>query len=364
VADIIAFLRNFYRLEAGDHLLLFWLKEALIALIIFSIFWGLSLLLRTLLTRWVPRFTAFTSTDLDDRILARVTPPACLLVVLAGLYYAVKSLPFPEKAHVLSAGALFIVNVIVVTNIAWRITNELLGWYGSRLAERHGGGVDRQIIPPLEKLITIFLASIALMVVLRHFNYDILSVVTALGIGSLAIGMAAKETLANMISGFTLMVDRPFRIGDRIQLASGQWGDVADIGLRTTKIKTVDNTLLIIPNSELCNTTIINLAFPDVRAKGRINVGISYDNDVERAKSLLVETALSVPEVLREPAPEAFFVSFGDSALNVSLFFWVSEYGSVFATTDKINEQIIARFREEGITIPYPIRTVIMEKEQ
>ena len=101
-----------------------------------------------------------------------------------------------------------------------------------------------------------------------------------------------------------------------------------------------------------------------MRAKGRINIGISYDSNVERAKSLLVETSLEIPQVLRDPAPEAFFVSFGDSALTMSLFFWVDEYASVFATTDKINERIIARFREEGITIPYPIRTVIMEKEQ
>ncbi|AJE03371.1 mechanosensitive ion channel family protein [Geobacter pickeringii] len=353
-----------FRSGAGDNSLVFWLKELLAAVVIFTFYWVLSLVARYLLTRWAPRLTSFTRTDLDDRILRRVTPPTCLLVVLAGLYFAVKSLPLPEKAHVALSGAVFILNVIVVTNIAWRAIDELLVWYGTRLAERHGTGVDRQIIPPLEKLITIFLAGIALMVTLRHFNYDILSVVTALGIGSLAIGMAAKDTLANMISGFTLMVDRPFRIGDRVQLTSGQWGDVADIGLRTTKIKTVDNTLLIIPNSELCNTTIINMAFPDMRAKGKVSVGVGYGSDVGIVKRILTETALDFPDVLRDPAPEAFLVSFGESALNMALFFWVEDYGRVFATTDRINERIITRFREEGIEIPFPTRTVFLEKEQ
>lgn len=354
---------NFLRLEASDHLLLFWLKELLVAVVIFTLFWGLSFVARYLLTTWGPRLTAFTGTRLDDRIIRRVTPPVCLLVVFAGLYYAVRSLPLPEKAHVVSSGAVFVLNVIVVTIIVERVIAEILEWYGIKLAERHGARVDRQIIPPLEKIATIVLVVIASMVTLRHFDYDILSVVTALGIGSLAIGLAAKDTLANMISGFTLMVDRPFRIGDRIQLTSGQWGDVTDIGLRTTKIKTVDNTLLVIPNSELCNSTLINLAFPDVKAKGRVNVGVGYDSDVEKVKGILVDTALGVPEVLHDPAPEAFFVSFGDSSLSMSLFFWVEDYTRLFAVTDLINEQIINRFREHGITIPYPIRTVLLEKE-
>ena len=142
----------------------------------------------------------------------------------------------PENAHIIASGAVFIVNVIILTNIAYRITNEMLNWYAARVAERNGVGLNRQIMPLLEKLVSIFLICTALMIVLKHFNYDILSLVTALGIGSLAIGLAAKDTLANMISGFTLMIDRPFRIGDRIQLASGQWGDVVDIGLRSTKI--------------------------------------------------------------------------------------------------------------------------------
>jgi len=211
-------------------------------------------------------------------------------------------------------------------------------------------------------MVMLFLMGTALIIILKHFNYDIFSVVTALGIGSLAIGLAAKDTLAHMISGFTLMLDQPFRIGDRIQLAGGQTGDVADIGLRSTKIRTLDNQLLIIPNSDLCNTMLINLAFPDARVKGRINIGVAYGSDVERVKELLVATALDLDAVLRDPAPEAFFVSFGESALNMTLFFWVEEYSQLFAVTDKVNSLILRRFNESGIEIPFPIRTVIMDK--
>ena len=354
---------NFYRLQETDSLYLFWMKEILVAVIIFASFWVMAKLIRYVLVTWGPRFTAFTATDLDDRILERVTPPISLLVVFSGLYFAIRSLPLPEKAHVISSGTVFVVNVVLLTNIAYRATDEMLKWYSNRVAENTGVGLDRQILPLMEKLVSIFLIGTALIITLKHFNYDILSLVTALGIGSLAIGMAAKDTLANMISGFTLMIDRPFRIGDRIQMTGGQWGDVVDIGLRSTKIKTADNTLLIIPNSELCNSTVINMAFPDVRSKVRLNIGVAYDSNVDMVKGLLVEIARSVPEVESEPRPEAFFASFGDSSLNMSLFFWVMDYNKVLPVTDNVNTMIIKQFSEKGIQIPYPTRTVVLEKE-
>jgi small-conductance mechanosensitive channel len=356
-------LLEFYHLQESDGIYLYWMKELLISLLIFLLFWGLARLLRYLLTVWGPRLTSFTATDLDDRILLQVTPLAGLLVVFAGLYIAVMQLPLPEMVHIVSSGAVFIVNIIILTNIAYRTLHEILNWYSARVAERTGAGLDRQIMPLLEKLISIFLILIALIITLKHFNYDILSMVTALGIGSLAIGMAAKDTLASMISGFTLMIDRPFRIGDRIQLASGQLGDVVDIGLRSTKIMTADNTLLIIPNSEICNTVIINLAFPDVRGKGKINFGIAFGSDVEMVKELMVTTAMEIPEILVEPKPEAYFVSFGESALNMALFFWAKDYTMLYALTDRLNTLILKRFNEHGIFMPYPTSMIMLSNQ-
>ena len=105
------------------------------------------------------------------------------------------------------------------------------------------------------------------------------------------------------------------------------------------------------------------MAFPDIRAKVRVNVGVAYDSDVSMVKNLLREIALSVSEVEREPQPEAFLVSFGDSALNMSLFFWVTDYNKTLAVTDQVNTTIITRFRESGIKIPYPT-SVVLDKEK
>lgn len=354
---------DFYRLQETDSLYMYWLKEILVAVTIFAFFWILAKTARYALNTWGGKFTSFTRTDLDDRILRRITPSVSLLVVFAGLHYAAKSLPLTGNVQLAASGVIFVANVIILTNMAYRTTDELLVWYASKLSGQEKGALDRQLIPLAEKLFTIFLMGAALIIILKHFNYDILSLVTALGIGSLAIGMAAKDTLANMISGFTIMIDRPFRIGDRILVAKDQWGDVMDIGLRSTKIKTADSTLLIIPNSTLCNSNLVNMAFPEAATKGRINIGIAYGSDVERVKGLLTEIALETAEVLKEPRPEAFLVSFGDSALNMALFFWTASYTDIFPATDKINTAILKRFKECDIDIPYPTSTVLLQKD-
>jgi len=364
VNRFFVFIQGLFQVQEGDAFLLLWAKEILGAVLIIVLFWGLSGMIVKMLNRWGGRLTAFTSTDLDDRVLKRVIPYVSKLVVALGVYLAVRSLPLNEKLLLIASGIIYLLLVVIVCNLVYHIVDELLKWYTISQEDTSGAVLSRQLVPIAEKLISLFLLGTALIIVLKHFDVDIFSLVTALGIGSLAIGMAAKDTLAHMISGFTLMLDRPFRIGDRIQLIGGQIGDVVDIGLRSTKIKTPDNQLLIIPNSDLCNTMLTNQAFPNSRVKGRINLGVAYGSDVEAVKLLLVATALDTDGVLAEPPPEAYFVSFGDSALNMSLFFWVEQYTALFATTDRVNSLIIRCFREQNVEIPFPIRTVIMEKGQ
>lgn len=337
---------------------------AFIAVLIVTAFWALSRFVRYLLIHWGSRIVRFSKTDLDDRILIRVTPPVGLLVLFVGVYLASKSLPLPEKMQRITTGAVFITNVVLFANIAYRSVDELLSWYARRVEERTGSGMGNQVLPLVRKVSTIFLVCAALIVILKHFNYDILSLVTALGIGSLAIGLAAKDTLANMISGFTLMIDRPFRIGDRIQLMSGKSGDVVDIGLRSTRILTPENTLLIIPNAELCNSTVHNMAFPDPRSQGKITVGVAYGSDVDVVKKLLLEATQGDPDLLADPAPSAYFLAFGDNALMMTLVFWVTDYTKLFAVTDNLNVRILSCFERNGIRIPYPTQRILLEREE
>ncbi len=362
--NLLLIITETFSVAPSDAAAVFWAKKILLATILFSCFWLVGQLFCHIINRWGSRLASFTKTELDDRILKRITPSISLLLTFLGIYIAFRTLPLNEKIFKSLSGGLFIANVIIVCILIYRILHETLEWYSERQHTAEGDNLSRQMSPVIEKIAMLFIFGAALMVVFKHFNYDILSLVTALGIGSLAIGMAAKDTLAHVISGFTLMIDRPFRIGDRIQLSSGQVGDVQDIGLRSTKIKTLDNQFLILPNSDLCNTMVQNLAFPDRRVKGRINIGVSYNSDVDAVKQLLVDTANEIEDVLKDPPPEAFFTSFADSSLSMALFFWVEDYTKLFPTTDSLNSLIIKRFREKGVEIPFPVRTLIMQPQK
>jgi small-conductance mechanosensitive channel len=283
---------------------------------------------------------------------------------MLGIYLAIRSLPLHEKLVQVLSSALFVALVVIFFNLLYNAMDELLQWYMNGRHKDSGDSVSRSMIPIAEKLALLFLMGTALIIILKHFNYDIFSVVTALGIGSLAIGLAAKDTLAHMISGFTLMLDQPFRIGDRIKLANGQVGDVIDIGLRSTKIQGLDTTVMIIPNSDLCNSALTNMVRPTTITQGKITVGVGYGSDIEQVKRVLLEIARDNSEVVADPPPLALFISFGDSALTMLFLFWVNDPTRIGLVTDQLNCEILRRFREEHIEIPFPIRTVVMEKEQ
>jgi len=359
---LLGLLQNFLHPQETDGVLLVWAKELLGALLILTFFWLMAQLVCWLLNKWGRKLTSLTKTDLDDRLLQKVVPHVSRLLTMLGIYLALLSLPLHEKMVLVCSGILFIILVIIVFNLIYHALDELMQWYIADMQNGGGALISQQALPIAEKLTVLFLMGAALIVILRHFNYDIFSLVTALGIGSLAIGMAAKDTLAHMISGFTLMLDRPFHIGDRIKLANGQVGDVIDIGLRSTKIQGLDSTIIIIPNSDLCNSALINMVRPTTVTQGRITLGVGYDSDVDRVKELLVEIARENSDVLEDPAPLALFTSFGDHALQMLLLFWVSDPNIAGTVTDQINCTIIRRFRENGIEIPFPTRTVIMEK--
>lgn len=351
--------------RVSDTFLQLWAKHLLDALLILAFFWLLSELAKVILNRWGRALAAFTKTELDDRILKRAIPSISLMLIVFGLYLAIRSLPLHEKLVVILSGLLYVTLVIILFNLVYHAIGELLKWFlDGKRADGSDSVLTRHMLPMVEKLIMLFLMGAGLIVILKHFNYDIFSLVTALGIGSLAIGMAAKDTLAHMISGFTLMLDRPFDIGDRIKLTNGQIGDVIDIGLRSTKIQGLDTTVMIIPNSDLCNSTVINLVRPTAVIQGRISIGVGYGSDVERVKELLLALADANAEVVKSPVPEVLFTSFGESALNMLFIFWVSEPGRLGQVTDQLNCSILRCFRDNKIEIPYPIRTVILEKDQ
>ncbi len=151
-------------------------------------------------------------------------------------------------------------------------------------AKKTESTINEAVFPILNRLVMILILFIAVVISLGHFGVDVSSLLVFLGGGSVAIALAAQETLANMIAGFIIMLDRPFRLGDRIKLPTGEIGDVYEIGLRSTKILDFDNNLIISPNSELTKTKVINYSYPRNDIRVLVEVNVAYGTSIERAK--------------------------------------------------------------------------------
>jgi small-conductance mechanosensitive channel len=218
----------------------------------------------------------------------------------------------------------------------------------------HSNTLQQGFIPLIRNLITLFVFFSGAIMVLKRFNYDVMSLLTALGVGSLAVGLAAKETLSNMISGFTLIIDRNLRPGDRINLA-GAVGDVEEIGLRSTRLKTGDGSVLIVPNSELVNTKILNLSLP-ARAKScSTRFGVGYDVSFAKLKSICLEILAQIPQCNQNRGKWVNLERLSDGHQAVAVGFWLNDMDDQGAALSEFHDKLLARLGREGIALHAPL---------
>ncbi len=335
-------------------------REWLLFLAIFLALSLVGILLVRILIRIFTGLTKKTKTNLDDLIAKALKIPLNLAAIVIAAYITIYFVKLPPSYLKVIERALFVLAVLFVTIAVNNIFKAIMDWLQETSGDKE---FLRRFLPILNTMEKLFVWTVAVMIILRRFNYDISSLIVSLGVGSLAIGLAAQDTLSNMFAGFTLLFDQPFRVGDRVRLESGEFGDVLEIGLRSTKIKTVENYVLVVPNATLVKTKVLNYHLPEERSIGKVNIGVSYSSTPEKVKKVLVKSALEVEDVMRKPAPSAFFTEFGDFSLNFLLVFSVNDPKKVFSTKDRVNEKILENFGKEGIDIPFPIQTIYLRRE-
>jgi MscS family membrane protein len=304
-----------------------------------------------------------TSTKLDGLVLEHARWPALALALAGGLnvlyHWVTEGLAFARSVPgQIAGGALYSAAVLAAALVVYAVVAAVSDWYLSEIAAKTESPVDDKLVPLFRRVAKIVVLFIAVTVILGHFDVKIGALLGAAGVASLAVALAAQETVANMIAGFTILVDRPFRIGDRIELADGLTGDVHEIGLRSTKILTFDHTLMILPNKEISGARIVNVSYPNPRYAIRRDFTVAYGTDPAKVKAVLVGIVAAHPKVLKDPAPAAFFVDFGESALAFKLVCHVADYHDAFQIIDDINMEVNRRFAEEGIEIPFPQRDI------
>ncbi len=298
------------------------------------------------------RLVAKTRSELDDRLLDHLHRPVSWSVGLIGGLHAVIYLGLEEPWRTVVPRVIKSGMVAVWWIALFAMTRDLLTHRSQRLTA--SGKVGRDIFVLFKNFIYVALFGLGTLWLLSIWQVNLTPLFASAGIAGIAIGFAAKDTLANFFGGISIFFDRAYKVGDYVILDSGERGEVVDIGIRSTKIKTRDDVLVTIPNSIMANSKIINETAPVPRYRIRVPVGVAYGSDLRRVEQLLVEGARSHPLVKRDPAPRARIRRFGDSSIDFELLCWVQDPADRGLVIHELFHTIYQAFEKEGITIPFP----------
>lgn len=309
------------------------------------------------LFRFIQRCPASTDAASVNIAAEAIRQPFMLWVFMLAVHLATQSSGIPQRYADLLAKVLLVLWTVSLTLAAARITSGVVRHYGTRV---HSGFQVTSLTENIAGLIVIVLGG---LVLLNGLGISITPILTALGVGGLAVALALQDTLSNLFAGFYIMVAGKIRVGDFIKLDSGEEGYVLDISWRSLSIRTLPNNVVIVPNSKVAQAILTNYSLPEKRMSLLINVGVSYDSDPDEIELILVEEAVAasstLPGLLAEPGPFVRFIpGFGQFSLDFTLIVQVNEFVDQFLVQHELRKRILARFRKEGIEIPFPVHTV------
>ncbi|MCP3849125.1 MAG: mechanosensitive ion channel family protein [Gammaproteobacteria bacterium] len=305
-----------------------------------------------LITKVVLRFALNTKTNLDNQVVNILHAPIFYTVILLGTGAAINWLDLPPFVLDLTVStvatlsifiwSLFLIRFsrIIIISLAYRTNNTSL--------------VRLETLPLFLNLSIVVISALAIYMIFQAWDVDMTAWLASAGIIGIAVGFAAKDTLANLFSGVFIMVDAPYKMGDFIVLDSGERGEVTHIGIRSTRMLTRDDIEVTIPNSIMGNTKIINESGgPHKKYRIRVKVSVAYGTDIDLVRKVLIDVALKQEGICHQPAPRIRFRELGDSGLHFELLCWIDEPVLRGRSLDAMNEQVYKQFLLEGIEIPY-----------
>jgi len=307
-----------------------------------------------LIKRLLPRLVKKTASQFDDALLEKVGAEVRWLVTVFVFRAALTDrLRFiGVRFNQTLKDIFFILTLSLIIWILWKVVDLSADWYSKKQASA-GREEIKPVIQMVSKFIQIVTGIIGITILLSYFGVNITSLTTALGIGGLAISLAAKDTVSDAISGLIILVDQPFRVGDRIEIQGvGTWGDVTEIGLRTTRIRTRDNRMVIVPNSIIGNNQVINYSYPDPRYRIETHVFIDFDEDVEMIRQLLIKALRQVEGVLPDKPVDALFIDMTQGPIKFRLRWWIESYVDTRRMFDRVHTAIKHALEKAGIGSP------------
>lgn len=307
---------------------------------------------------FVKKAASKSKSRLDNILIDMFEEPIIFAIILAGIWFGLKSLTLSAFLDSLIAKAYY---VLIIFNVAWLLTrlfDALVEEYLVPLIRKSKSDLDDQILPIVRKAVKISIWVLALIIALNNAGYDVGALLAGLGIGGLAFALAAQDTVSNLFGGFTIFTDKPFTINDRVNIDSFD-GFVREIGIRSTRLQTLDGRMVTIPNSNIVNNAIVNISSEPSR-KIKLNLGLTYDTDetkIQKAMDLLKQIAASHNDLIEEKIILSFN-NFGDFSLNILFIYYIRKQSDIFETQTKINLDILKTFNKNGLEFAFPSQTI------
>ena len=316
--------------------------------------------------RWVKR----TETRLDDHFVEFLLSAGLFSIIAWAAWRLIHVWSIPNATGDSPPAANWVLAIWVGLLFLplSRFIGDILDVVEGRVIAKGETTLDETAFPLINRTVRFIILALGAVLALDLLGLNIAPLLAGAGVMGLALSLAAKDTLSNLIAGVLLIMDRPFKVGDRIELWSapnetGTWGDVIEIGLRATKIRNPDNLVIVVPNSQIMVRDIINYTMSGEDIRLRIPFSVAYESDIDRAKVLLIDAAKKVEGVKLSPEPIVIVRGFGPSDVQIQLRVWILEARNRRRIADEITGKAVAAFAEAGVEIPYPKRELIIHGE-
>jgi len=332
-----------------------------LALIVVLIGTGAAIVGRAFVLRWGGRLARRASGDLGVRLLRLVANVAALIVAYVAVVLAIQVLGLPEKVEEIAIRILLSLLILRLVKSGMRASHlglEILGRIRNRFDI-----VEERTIPLFDLVLTILIVGAAAYALLMVWDINPTAWLASAGVVGIAVGFAARDTLANLFAGFFIIADAPYKLGDYIVLDTGDRGEITKVGIRSTRLMTRDDVEITVPNSEMANAKIYNESGGRwVKFRIRIKVGVAYGSDVDEVVELLERVASDHGGVCKDPTPRVRMRGFGDSSLDFELLCWVDRPVERGKVSHELYMKVYKELGRAGIEIPFPQRDVWMRQ--
>lgn len=314
-----------------------------------------------ILEAYVKKLFEKTKTDIDDKIFNAVDKSISWILLLIGLKISI-GIVLTNTYLKYSQKGINTLIIIALTAMVVKIVSILIKGWSKTLSKKSKSAMNTQLVRMTDKFAKIIIYVLALLFILQSWNIQIGPLIASLGIAGLAVAFALQNSLGNIFGGISMVMDKTAKAHDVIELENGIMGEIEDVGLRSTKIRTFDNELIIIPNGKLSESQIKNYVLPDLSARVVVPFGVAYGTDIKKVKQIILKEIKKIKDLMKEKKPMVRFLEMADSSLNFKAYFWVNNYSNKWAALDQANTLIYEALNKNNIEIPFPQRDVHMKK--